>query len=206
MSRTMPGWPSTIGVPPGYSTSICGGAVAKDPMRPRRCDLRRQLVDVIHDDVTFTVAERTFAPRTGFESAFQRDRRPCTAAERQATRDILASVRSELIALVSELSDPLLDWEDPERVLPSYASWRSVRQLAWHVVDTESRYYLPCTGLGYREPTESLSTSSSSRPLTWTLWCSRCQPMSYERLRPARSGHRLSSCAGSRGMSGVSLR
>jgi len=125
-------------------------------MRPRRCDLRRQLVDVIHDDVTFTVAERTFAPRTGFESAFQRDRRPCTAAERQATRDILASVRSELIALVSELSDPLLDWEDPERVLPSYASWRSVRQLAWHVVDTESRYYLPCTGLGYREPTESL--------------------------------------------------
>ena len=29
-------------------------------------------------------------------------------------------------------------------------------RLPWHVVDTESRYYLPSTGLGYREPVPDL--------------------------------------------------
>jgi hypothetical protein len=30
--------------------------------------------------------------------------------------------------------------------LPEWARWRTARQLAWHIADTESRYYL--TGLG----------------------------------------------------------
>lgn len=26
--------------------------------------------------------------------------------------------------------------------MPSWATWRSLRQMAWHIADTESRYYL----------------------------------------------------------------
>ena len=33
---------------------------------------------------------------------------------------------------------------------------RGMTAPAWHVVDTESRYYLPSTGLGYREPVPDL--------------------------------------------------
>jgi hypothetical protein len=35
-------------------------------------------------------------------------------------------------------------------VLPPWASWRTLRQMAWHVADTESRYYLPRLGLAGR--------------------------------------------------------
>ncbi|MGI8869011.1 MAG: hypothetical protein ACR2F6_09225 [Mycobacteriales bacterium] len=35
--------------------------------------------------------------------------------------------------------------------IAEWARWRTLRQMAWHVADTESRYYLPSLGLGYRE-------------------------------------------------------
>lgn len=98
------------------------------------------------------VAERV----EGDEGVFTRDRSACTEAERQRTMEILADVRASTIALIRSCPDELLDWDDPERELPSYAKWRTIRQLAWHVVDTESRYYLPSTGLGYREPLPDL--------------------------------------------------
>jgi hypothetical protein len=44
----------------------------------------------------------------------------------------------------------VLDWDDPQRVLPPWAWWRTLRQMAWHVADTESRYYLPRLGLPSR--------------------------------------------------------
>jgi hypothetical protein len=113
-------------------------------------DLHEQL----GEHVDLVVAERV----RGDELAFQRDHRPATDDERRATQAILTACRQDVIALVRTCSDAVLDWDDPHRVLPAYASWRTVRQLAWHIVDTESRYYLPMAGLGYREPAGDLLT------------------------------------------------
>jgi len=98
-------------------------------------------------DAQLAVAERVH----GDERAFARDRLPCTQDERRVTLAILDAIRPQTIALLRACSDAELDWDDPERVLPSYAGWRTLRQMAWHVADTEGRYYLPSLGLGYRE-------------------------------------------------------
>lgn len=105
------------------------------------------------------VAERV----TGDEQAFDRDRLPCNDLERRATTMILRGVRPQTIGLIRSCSDAELDWDDPERVLPSYARWRTLRQMGWHVADTESRYYLPCLGLGSATgPVTGLVTSRKS--------------------------------------------
>jgi hypothetical protein len=82
----------------------------------------------------------------GDEQAFERDHRPATARERQLTLEILSRVRRETISLIATAPAAVLDFDDPDRVLPSFARWRTLRQMAWHVVDTESRYYLPSLG------------------------------------------------------------
>jgi hypothetical protein len=93
-----------------------------------------------------TVAERV----VGDERAFGPDRRPATGAQREATLAILTRARAETIALVAGTPAEILDRDDPARTLPSFAGWRTLRQLAWHLVDTESRYYLPSLGLPAR--------------------------------------------------------
>ncbi len=98
------------------------------------------------------VAERV----QGDEQAFARDRVPCSEQERQGTLDILTEVRSQTVGLLGSCSDAELDWDDSDRLLPSYARWRTLRQMGWHIADTESRYYLPCLGMNYREPAQSL--------------------------------------------------
>jgi hypothetical protein len=67
--------------------------------------------------------------------------------ERAQTLAILRAARLRTLALVGACPDAVLDWDDPQRVLPPWAWWRTLRQLAWHVADTESRYYLPRLGL-----------------------------------------------------------
>ncbi len=106
-------------------------------------DLRRAL----SGPVEIVVAERI----EGDEGAFARDRVPCTDRERQATVAILREIRPQTIALLRSCSDAQLDFDDPQRVLPSWARWRTLRQMGWHVADTESRYYLPNLDVGYRE-------------------------------------------------------
>lgn len=115
-------------------------------------DLARQLPSGIEPRVVESHVARSD------EEAFVRDHEPCTEAERTATLTVLAETRPATIALLASLPDAVLDWDDPERVLPSYARWRTIRQLAWHVCDTESRYYLPLLGLGYRERASDLRT------------------------------------------------
>lgn len=125
------------------------GVCGQGPDEPTAVDeLRSQL----GDRVRVVVAERIH----GDEQAFRRDHQPCTRTERQATATILTACRRHTLALVTSLSEQILDWDDPTRVLPSFARWRTIRQLAWHVVDTESRYYLPQLGLGYRPQVEDL--------------------------------------------------
>ena len=82
----------------------------------------------------------------GDEQAFNADLRPATSAQRDGTLTILARARAETIALIAGTPDEVLDRDDPGRVLPPFASWRTLRQMAWHLADTESRYYLPSLG------------------------------------------------------------
>jgi hypothetical protein len=96
--------------------------------------------------VRLDVVERV----TGDEQAFRRDGRPADDDERAATLAILADARRETLALVTGSPPEVLDFDDPERMLPAWARWRTLRQMAWHVVNTESRYYLPSVGLPAR--------------------------------------------------------
>jgi hypothetical protein len=86
----------------------------------------------------------------GDEQAFSADLRPATPGQRDATLAILARARASTVALVAGTPDEVLDRDDPDRVLPAFASWRTLRQMAWHLADTESRYYLPSLGLPAR--------------------------------------------------------
>lgn len=95
---------------------------------------------------TFAVAERIH----GDELIFERDRRPATPAEFAITRCLLAAARTETTRLVSSATEAELDWDDPDRRLPAWARWRTPRQLAWHIADVASRYYL--AGLGLPAP------------------------------------------------------
>lgn len=87
---------------------------------------------------SMTVVERI----AGDEQAFERDRVPETQAELACTQEILDASRAETIELITQADDAELDYDDPERILPDWATWRTPRQLAWHIADTESRYYL----------------------------------------------------------------
>ncbi len=69
--------------------------------------------------------------------------------------EVGADVRP-IVVVVTSCSPEVLDYDDAARVLPSWARWRTLRQMAWHLADTESRYYLPCLGLPYREPEPDL--------------------------------------------------
>jgi hypothetical protein len=95
-----------------------------------------------HPVETLAVAERIH----GNERAFARDREPATAGEFVMTQCLLDAARDETIRLITAASAAELDWHDPARRLPDWARWHTARQLAWHIADVESRYYL--TGLG----------------------------------------------------------
>lgn len=115
-----------------------------------RCGQGRDETEALHalrrvvgPDVDVVVAERI----EGDEQAFARDHLPCTPDERATTLTILGEARRETIELLRSCTEAELDTDDPERILPRFASWRTLRQMGWHLADTESRYYLPVTGL-----------------------------------------------------------
>jgi DinB superfamily len=110
-----------------------GGAGARRSTRPRQRPTRR--------------GGRAHPRRRADVPARPPTRHP---GERAQTLAILRAARQQTLALVSACPDAVLDWDDPQRVLPPWASWRTLRQMAWHVADTESRYYLPRLGLPSR--------------------------------------------------------
>ncbi|MGH8999718.1 MAG: hypothetical protein ACRDY7_10050, partial [Acidimicrobiia bacterium] len=92
------------------------------------------------------------------EECFARDRVPATLGERRRTAAILGTARHETLRLVAEASPAVLDWVDPCGPPPSCGNWRTLRQVAWHVADTESRVYPGRLGLPARAPTQDLLT------------------------------------------------
>lgn len=106
------------------------------------------------ESIRFEVVERV----AGDEQAFARDLIPAGAVERARTQQILTEARRDTSALVASCSQEVLDFDDPRRTLPTFANWRTIRQLTWHIVNTESRYYLPSLGLPAREADPDLAT------------------------------------------------
>ena len=94
----------------------------------------------------------------GDEQAFDRDIHPATDAELERTLALLEEQRARALRRVDGLSAEALDAEDPDRELPGWARWRTIRDMLWHICDTESRYYLPMTGLPARERHSDLRT------------------------------------------------
>lgn len=114
----------------------------------------RDLYRLLGRRTHLVVAERV----RGDEQVFARDRVACTPAERARTLEILADTRRRTVDLVRSCSPAELDCADLNRSLPSFASWRTLREMAWHIVDTESRGYLPAAGLPARPRQEDLFT------------------------------------------------
>jgi hypothetical protein len=104
-----------------------------------------------------TVVERIY----GDELAFARDHVSATQAERAATLAAVMDARTGTQALLDACracASELLDVDNPARVLPSWARWRTLRAMFWHVADTECRYYFPGLGLPYRPRADDLDT------------------------------------------------
>ncbi len=114
----------------------------------------RDLARMLGHRVEITVVERLW----GDGQVFERDRLPCTEEERRLTLDILAGTRAQTVALLVSCTPEELDSVDHNRALPSFASWRTLREMGWHVTDTECRYYLPAAGLPSRPPEPDLLT------------------------------------------------
>lgn len=97
----------------------------------------------------------------GDEMTFARDHTPATQAERAATLAAVMQARAGTRALLDACrayGSELLDFDNPARVLPSWARWRTLRAMFWHVADTECRYYFPGVGLPFRPRADDLDT------------------------------------------------
>lgn len=112
------------------------------------------LVERLPSGCRCEVVERVY----GDEQAFARDHLPAIAAERDATLAELSRARSQTVELIRASPPRVLDWDDSSRQLPSWACWRTLRQMSWHLADTESRYYLPMLGLVSRPRAADLIT------------------------------------------------
>ena len=104
-----------------------------------------------------SVVERIY----GDERAFERDHQPATQAERAAALAAVTEARAgtrALLAACHTCGPELLDFDNPARVLPSWARWRTLRSMFWHIADTECRYYFPRLGLASRPRADDLAT------------------------------------------------
>ena len=101
---------------------------------------------------TATIRERIH----GDELAFSRDLEPARSVERERTKAVLRAARRRTIEVLGSCTQQQLDWDDTDRVLPDWATWRTLRGLAWHIVDTEQRYYLARVGYGRQRGSDDL--------------------------------------------------
>lgn len=108
--------------------------------------------------------ERAYGPAVvmerigGDEQAFLRDRAPASDTELAVTLETLATQRRRTLRLLERLPDAVLDRDDPQRHMPTWARWRTIRDNLWHIADTESRYYLPSLDLPSKERAPDLET------------------------------------------------
>jgi hypothetical protein len=83
----------------------------------------------------------------GDEQAFVRDFAELERWMPSVTVAILERARAETTALVADAPNSALDAAVQGFRRPPWARWNTARDVAWHVVDCESRYYVPSLGL-----------------------------------------------------------
>ena len=88
------------------------------------------------------IAERV----EGDEVLFASDRAAASPAAIRETRQLLQWTRTDLMQVVERLPAGALDWDPPDRTLPDWATWRTIRQILEHIARTEIGYYLPWIG------------------------------------------------------------
>ncbi len=94
---------------------------------------------------------------TGDEGAFARDSQPASDDERSWTKTILKAQHERCLHILRTMPEEALDYDDPDQVIASYASWRTPRKVLWHIADAESRYYIPSCGLPGRPRLDDLA-------------------------------------------------
>ncbi|WP_150460141.1 DinB family protein [Nesterenkonia ebinurensis] len=90
----------------------------------------------------------------GDEGAFDRDTEPATEAEVERTLEILTQARAELLHLLQKSTEADLGRPIPQDA--HFAGWSTICERAWHIADTESRYYLPSLGLPSKPRAQTL--------------------------------------------------
>ena len=91
----------------------------------------------------------------GGEVLFKPDRQSASPAEVDLAIRLLGATRSDLLALLRGLPDGVLDWDPPYERFEEWATWRTVRQIAAHVANTETHYYL--ANIGFEPANEPLT-------------------------------------------------
>jgi len=121
---------------------------------------------------------------TGNEILFSPDYQAATPRVVDETIALLHATRTELLEAISELADEVLDWNPPYRRFPSWARWRTIRQILAHLANTETHYYLSSIGI----QTDILPASENA---PWQAHLSRHREVTMEALRILKTSHDL---------------
>ena len=89
---------------------------------------------------------------TGDEVLFTPDYLPATAEEIGLAIRLLQATRADLVSVLGEAPPGALDWDPRYQGFLPWARWRSVRQVAAHLANTETHYYLGA--IGFHPPWE----------------------------------------------------
>ncbi len=96
---------------------------------------------------------------TGNEILFSPDYQVATSTLVDETIALIEATRCDLLELIHGTPDQVLDWDPPYRRFPSWARWRTIRQILAHIANAETHYYLPNIGI---QPNISPATEKES--------------------------------------------
>ena len=122
---------------------------------------------------------------SGNEILFDWDYQPVSPSLIDETIDLLHATRTDLLKLVGELSDNALDWNPPYRRFPSWANWRTIREILVHIANVETHYYLRNIGI---RPT----VSPADREVSWQHNLLKHRNATLEALQRLRAEQDLS--------------
>ena len=83
----------------------------------------------------------------GNEILFSPDYQAVTPELIEETVALLNATRADLWEVIRNAPEQVFDWDPPYRRFPSWAHWRTIRQILAHIANTETHYYLPNIGI-----------------------------------------------------------
>jgi hypothetical protein len=142
---------------------------ALDDLRGRAFDRYRQFL-WRHEVVPNPLPDVEVVERIqGDEQAFAFDRARAVKLERDQVDRLLRYVRIDVDTFLDVATDAHLDHDEP-RELPTWSSWRTAREVCWHLFDTDSRYYLPRVGVEPRPREADLRTEAAANEAHVRRW------------------------------------